>query len=94
MTLNIPRGSIEYVTATITADVTLDMPAELSLSRGNLHNWVPATWENTPAETRNLRTTNVITFGDAYPHTSYTVMIRLADNPEAPLINAGSLYIT
>lgn len=94
MTLNIPRGSIEYITATVTADIPLTMPVELSLSRGDTHTWLPATWEGAPAETRNVRTTNVVTFDDTYPQKSYSVMVRLADNPETPLIRAGELEIT
>lgn len=94
MTLNIPRGSIEYITATVTADVPLTMPVELSLSRGDQHTWLPATWEGTPGETRNVRTTNVVTFDDTFEHRTYSVCVRLTDNPEVPIVNAGSLNIT
>lgn len=94
MTLNIPRGSVEYITATVTADVPLTMPVELSLSRGDTHTWLPATWEGAPGETRNVRTLNVVTFDDTYEASAYSVCVRLTDNPEMPVIDAGRLNIT
>jgi hypothetical protein len=90
----IPRGSTEYVEATVTIDVTLDMTVELALTRGNNdHTWLPATWEGDPGTTRTARTTVPVTFDDDYPHTAYTLYARLTDTPEEPIIRAGTIYI-
>lgn len=92
--LTIPRGSVEYVEATVTADLTLDMTIELSLSRGNTHTWLPATWQGAAGTTRVAQTTSPITFGDDYPYSSYSLYARLADAPEAPIIYIGPVLIT
>ena len=90
----IPRGSIEYVTATVTADVDLTMPAEISVSRGTASTWLPATWVGEVGKTRTLRTTDVIDFSEVdYPAGTYTVRVRLTDSPEVPVIRAGGFSV-
>lgn len=96
-----PRGTVEYVKAVVTADVTLtdSMTVELSLSTGNnnigyTHNWLTGAWDGTEATTRTARTGSAVTFDSTYPKGSYTLFVRLTDNPEVPLINAGQVRVT
>lgn len=90
----IPRGSTEYVEATVTVDVPLDMTVELALTRGNNdHVWLPATWQGDVGTTRTARTTNPVTFDDDYPRSAYSLFARLTDTPEEPIVRVGTVYI-
>jgi hypothetical protein len=91
--LSIPRGSVEYIEATVTADVSLTMPVELSLSRGTTHTWLPATWQGAAGTTRTAQTTAPITLGDDYPAAAYSLFARLTDTPEQPIIACGMVTI-
>lgn len=93
-TIAIPRGSTEYVEASVTADVTLNMGVELALTRGGTgHVWIPATWQGDPGTTRTARTAAPVTFDDDYPQPSYTLYARLTDTPEEPIIRVGTVYV-
>lgn len=94
MTTAIPRGSTEYIEATLTLDVPLDMTVELALTRGNNdHVWLPAVWIGTVGTTRTAQTATPVTFDDDYPRSNYTLYARLTDTPEEPIIRVGTVYV-
>ena len=85
-------GSVEYLTVTVTADVTLgSQPVALSLDRGVT--WLPATWQGDPGTTRQARTDEPVTFTRPSPYRDTPVLVRVTDNPEVPLIAAGSYAV-
>lgn len=90
-------GSVEYLTVTVTADVELvDQPIEISIDRGET--WLPAVWQGDPGTTRKARTVAPVAF-DAPPASnmrpsSHTVWVRVTDNPEVPIVSAGSFQIS
>ena len=87
-------GSVEYLTVTVTADIELtDQPVEISVDRGAT--WLPAVWTGDPGTTRKARTAEPYTFdrGDKRL-VSHSVWVRITDNPEAPIVSAGSFQIT
>lgn len=85
-------GSIEYLTVTVTADVPLDaQPVAVSLDRGTT--WLPCVWVGDPGTTRKARTTTPVTFDNAGAFRTPSVLVRVTDNPEVPIIRAGSLHI-
>lgn len=99
----IPRGSVEYVTATVTLTnppgaVLGAQAVAISIRPDDdtTHVWLPATWVGaTPAATRQARTTSPVTFDTAgYPARTYWVFVRLVDNPETPILQAGTITIT
>ena len=94
--ITIPRDSVEYVRAPVTADVDLGMGVEISIRYGTAaHVWLPATWVGTLGPSRTARTTTQVTFSAAlYPKPAYTVYVRLTDTPEVPIIEAGTIKIT
>ena len=93
----IPRGSVEYLKAIVTADDTLDdgVTVELSLTPiGGTHTWLAGTWVGAEDTTRVARTSSEVTFSTAnYPASTYKVFVRLTDNPEAPILDAGIVRI-
>lgn len=94
--VTIPRGSIEYVKARVTADVTLDdtVGVAISLSVNGVHNWLTAEWTGTEGTQRVARTSSALTFSTGnYPLGSYSVFVKLTDSPEAPIISAGTLRV-
>lgn len=93
--VTIPRGSVEYVTAEVEADVTLDdtVTVEVSVDRGT-HSWLAAEWTGTAGTTRSLRTSTPVTFSTgSYPAANYSVFVRVTDNPEVVVLSAGTLSI-
>lgn len=103
--ITIPRGSVEYVTATVTLTnppgavlgaQTVTISIRPDTNPPTAHVWLPATWVGaTPAATRQARTTSPVTFDTAgYPARTYWVFVRLVDNPETPILQAGTITIT
>lgn len=94
--ISIPSGSLEYVKATVTADVTLAdaMTVAISLSSNGVHNWVTATWTGTAAVTRTARTSSPVDFSTLTKGKTYSVYVKLTDSPEVPIIAAGSLTVS
>lgn len=93
--ISIPFGSLEYVKATVTADVTLAdaMPVSISLSTGGVHSWRSGTWTGTAAVTRTARTSSPVDFSTLAKGT-YVVYVKLTDSPEVPIMQAGTLKVT
>lgn len=96
-----PRGTVEYVKgiATCSVPITDTMTVSLSLSTGGdsigyTHVWLAGTWEGAEATTRIARTASPVTFDAAYPSRAYTLFLKVSDNPETPLINAGTVRVT
>lgn len=86
-TLMFNLGSIEYVAATVTSDVTLDaQPVTMSVDSGVT--WLPAEWVGDPGTTRQVRTASPVTFDT--PSGGRHVLVKIVDTPEIPVVFAGS----
>lgn len=82
---NYPIGSIEYIAATVTANVPLDaQTVELSVDSGVT--WLAAEWTGDVDTTRACRTTDPVAFPT---RTYHRCMVRLTDTPEVPVMVAG-----
>lgn len=92
-TLNIPRGSVEYVTGTLATDNDLTgATVEVRLTRDGTGAWLPSTFD---VASKAFSTANPVTFDAVtYPDLTYTVQVRLTDTPEVPIINVGRVTIT
>jgi hypothetical protein len=91
-----PRDSEDYVAFQIKGSVDLDMDVEVSLRAGgpDTRVWMPATWVGAVATTRDARSTVPLVFSvENYPAAAYIVEARVADSPENPIIELGTLYI-
>lgn len=83
-------GSVEYVSVTVTADVTLDtQPVAISLDHGTT--WLTAGWQGSAGTTRSARTASPVTFTE---RDNLPVHVRVTDTPEIPIIRAGTLNVT
>jgi hypothetical protein len=91
--IEIQAGSIEYLQATVTADVTLDNTVAVALSLTPLstgaHDWKPAGWIGTAGTTRVAQTTDPLT----YVAGNYTVFVKLTDTPEIPILAAYAVTV-
>jgi hypothetical protein len=93
--VRIPQGSKEYVSATVTADVTLSaQTVEVAIRAGTqaAFVWLPAQWVGTSGTIRQCRTTSPVDF-TAYPKTAHEVYVRVTDSPEIPVLHAGTLTV-
>lgn len=89
-TRQILRGSTEYLEVTVTSTITLDaQPVAFSFDR---ETWLPAEWTGTAGTTRTARAL-VSDANLPQPRSVTPVYVRVTDNPEAPVINAGTLSI-
>lgn len=84
-------GTVEYLDAQITADVTLDdaEPVAFTFDRDTFHD---AEWIGVAGTTRTCR---LLVDDSMLPAGAQTVevFVRITDNPEVPLIPQGSLEI-
>lgn len=96
MTNDYPRGSVEFVSATATANVTLGTQVvKIAISRGDSHTWLDAIWTGNSGTTRVARTNGPVTFdATTYPASVYGVYVKVTDDPEVPIIHAGDLTIS
>jgi len=85
-----PRGTVEYLEATVTADVVIadDDPVAFTFDRETFHT---AEWTGIAGNTRTCRVLLDDTLLPAAPASD--VYVRVTDNPEIPLIPAGTLLI-
>lgn len=82
-------GSVEYLTVTVTADVALtDQTVALSLDRGTT--WLPCAWIGDEGTSRQARTTDPHMFTAG----TVSVLVKVADTPEVPIIKAGQISVT
>lgn len=92
-TLNIPRGSVEYVTGTLSTNNDLTgATVQVRLTRDGTGAWLAGTFNVT---TKAFSTAAPVTFDAVtYPDLTYTVQVRLTDTPEVPIIDVGRITIT
>ena len=89
-TRSIHRGSTEYLKVTLTSDVTLDaQPVEFSLDDGTT--WLSAEAVGSAAMVRQYR--HLLTPEEQPDKAAVVVLVRITDNPEIPIIEAGTLSI-
>lgn len=94
----IPRGSIDYITGTVTdrKGNNLTMPVDIALTADPSagHTWLPATWVGTAAPEREVTTTAQVTLdGPTYPGDRYGVYVRLDNSPAHPIILIGWIVL-
>lgn len=89
-TRTIVRGTTEYLKVELTADVTLDaQPVDFSLDNGET--WLAATGLGAAATTRTYQ--HLLLPAEQPASSTVDVLVRITDNPEIPIINAGTLTI-
>lgn len=85
------RGATEYVEASVTSDVTLDtQPVAFSFDGGTT--WTAAAWTGSPALTRTARLLVVASTTFTTPGI-YTLLVKVTDSPEVPVISAGGVTV-
>lgn len=81
------RGTTEYLTGTVTADVTLDtQPVAVTFDKTT---FVTAAWTGTAGTTRGWQV--LLTDTNLPVNNQSFVYVRVTDNPEIPLFRAGIL---
>lgn len=95
--LEIPRGSVEFVGATVTEVNGLDLnQATIQIAvtaSGSTHTWLSAGWDGAQwtdedGTHRKVKTTDPVTFAADGP-SAYTVYVKPTDTPETPILRAG-----
>lgn len=84
-------GTVEYLDIPITADTELTtQPVAISLDDATT--WLTATWTGDAGATR---TASVLLGADnPLPAVGqYRILVKITDNPEAPIIDAGRLQV-
>lgn len=95
----IPVASVEYLHATVNASVVLSSQVveTVILTSGepdDTTTWVTAEWVGSPAQSRDVRVLiGPGTDFDLAPG-AYSLWIRVHDNPEIPVRNAGQFKVT
>jgi hypothetical protein len=83
------RGSIEYLEVTVTCDFTLNtQPVEFSFDQTV---WRTATWQGSAGTTRTARL--LLDSSNTPAGRSATIWVRITDDPEIPILDAGRLNI-
>ena len=87
-TRTVYRGSIEYISVSVTSDVTLDaQPVAISVD-GQV-TWLTAAWTGSPGTTRSARVllnvTNMPVAGESQ------VYVKVTDSPEVPIFAAAGV---
>jgi hypothetical protein len=96
-TNEIPAGSIDFVTATVTDanGNNLTMGVDVALTPdGDTHTWLPATWLGAAAATRQCQTNTVVDTGILAGGERYGVYVRLDNAPAHPIIQVGWIVLT
>lgn len=86
-----PQGSVEYLYVDVTSDVTLSaqpvaMKVAPTVTQGT---WLAAEWMGTEGLTRSCR----ILLDGTLTAGKYDIFVKITDNTEIPIINAGVLRI-
>lgn len=85
------RGATEFVTADFTASVNLDtQPVHFSFD--NKQTWLAGAWTGAVATTRTCRLLVVVNTTLPTPG-FYPVHVRVTDNPEIPVRQAGAIEV-
>lgn len=85
----IVRGTAEYLTLTVVGNVTLDAQAvEFSFDKVT---WITAAWQGSSGTTRKARI--FLEEDDLPTATSNKVYVRITDDPEIPILIAGTLIV-
>jgi hypothetical protein len=91
---SIPFGSVEYLEASVTADVSLTMVVAIAITKGSgTHTWLAAGWTGAADTTRTARTTSAFDTG-TLTRGQYGLYVKLTDSPEVPIIKAGEVSIS
>lgn len=90
-TVEVVTGSVDYLEATITANVDLSgMPVALALVvRGQDPTWLTADWVGDPTTTGTARTSAVVT----YERGTYRVRAKVTNSPAIPIIDCYDLHV-
>ena len=92
--IHIPLGSLEYVKAPVTADVTLEdsMSVEVAITAAGStdHDFLTAQWVGAEALKRTARTADPFPFDTAG---LFDVFVQLTDTPEVPIMLAGRFSV-
>jgi hypothetical protein len=86
-------GAVEYVEASITADVSLDaQTVTLSVDGGTT--WLASTWQGTAGLTRTARTTLPVTVSTSLPTRGvHTLLARVVDGTETTIVKCGGISV-
>lgn len=94
-TRTIYKGSVEYLAVRVVADVTLadDLPVALSFDRDSndpaAATWHDAAWEGAAGTTR---TASLLVNDAILGSKSARVFVRITDDPEVPIVQAGVVH--
>lgn len=100
--LEIPRGSVEFVGATVTEVNGLDLnQATIKMAvtaSGSTHTWLTAQWDGAQwtdddGTHRKVRTSAPVTFAADAATGSYTIYVQPTDSPETPIVRAGVIKL-
>lgn len=89
--IEMEKGSIEYLYADVVSDVTLDQQVvEMALAETLASvTWLPAAWMGASGLARTAR----VLLDGTVAEGKYQVFVKIHDNPEVPIIKAGTLRI-
>jgi hypothetical protein len=85
-------GSVEHLTATVSAEVTLTTQT-VAFSVDHGATWLPGEWLDTAATTRRARTVTPLTMAATTPPRAVTVYVKVTDAPEVPVMQAGTFIV-
>ena len=88
--VKIPVGSVEYLYADLTGDITLDGTVEMGLGAGaDAVTWQTAEWVGTPDFSRSAR----VLLDGSLGLGTYYLFARVTDTPEVPIVSCGKVKI-
>jgi hypothetical protein len=88
--VRIPVGSVEYLYADLTGDITLDGTVEMGLGAGaDVVTWTTAEWVGVPDFSRSAR----VLLDGTMDTGTYYLFARVTDNPEVPIVVCGRVRI-
>jgi hypothetical protein len=87
-TRTVYRDSVEYLTVSVTADVTLDTQA-VKISVDGKTTWLTAAWIGTAGTTRSCRV--LLDNTNMPPAGERQVFVQVTDTPEIPVFAAAGI---
>jgi len=81
------RGTVEYLIGTVTTDVDLTGDT-VEVSFDNRESWIPAEWIGSTNRWRILLDETTMPEVDRFG-----VHVRITDNPEIPVLKAGTVLV-